>query len=183
MSYDGGDNIKNAWRHKDCMEIPRRRYPGSFKQVSGKGISPVIKYINSSKRQIFVQIPALICSGLELDQVTSPRLICLVYKMKLAMGPTLLEVLHSMPGSGQVLANFAHHLLIWNMHILWIKTLFWIAMLANFVIREEEEWKETFPSPRKTSLTWLCKIIPKHNRTWKWLLSHESMTIQGRSQK
>lgn len=80
--------------------------------VTGKGMSPVIKYINSSKRQILVQDPALICSGLELDQVTSPRLICLVCKMKLAMGPTLPEVLHSMPSSGQVLANFAHHLLI-----------------------------------------------------------------------
>lgn len=49
-----------------------------------------------------------------------------------------------MSGSGQVLANFVHPLLIWNMHILWIKTPFWIAMLANFVIREEEEWKETY---------------------------------------
>lgn len=63
--------------------------------------------------------------------------------MKLAVGPTLLEVFHSMSGSGQVLANFVHHLLIWNMHILWIKAPFCIAMLANFVIREEEKWKET----------------------------------------
>lgn len=84
------------------------------------------------------------------------------------MDPALLEVFRPMPGTGQVLANLARQLFIWIMHFLWVKTPLWIAVFANFVTREEreeEEGKETFPCPKMTRLTWLCKAIPEHKQS------------------
>lgn len=114
-----GKNIKNAWTRTDSMEIPRKRYPGDFKQVARTN------YINSGIRQIWVQTPPLLYFSLELRQIALPRLICLVCKMKLPMESTFWAVLPSLPGTGHVLANFAHSLLTGNMCILWTQPTTW----------------------------------------------------------